>query len=294
MTKKTTASSELQTPIERLQAEISDYEAEIQKLQHQLTELRPSPPPPADATPSEIASSLLAGGMELEQLRSRSQSIQSAIAHLEKILSPKRELLAELQREQKKDAAFVKIEVGRERFRDLARRIAKANQETLKLFEEIPSIEAEFGESFRYFNNEPDDDYGRFCQILHAVHLPQIKEQQGRFFVGFESVDLRAAAKAEALAAATAIAAEQEAYRKTQYERIQKQRETDSNSAKREKLQAKLNEYRNDLEGAETAKRDWLALSPTNSAGQIDVRVSALNLKIQELEAELAKLSEAE
>jgi len=54
--------------IEQLKSEIQGFQIEIQRLQRELRELRPTPQPHPSLSPTEFAQAIISGSTELEEI----------------------------------------------------------------------------------------------------------------------------------------------------------------------------------------------------------------------------------
>ena len=275
-------------PIQVLQTEISDYEAEIQKLQHQLTELRPSPPPPADATPSELTAALLQGATELQTLQARSGSIKGAIASLENVVRNKEFELDALVREEQQAQARSHLAQGVDQIRVVQSKIDVKIQQLIDLFLELKVLDAEYGPSYRMLNPSANNPQ-QLVNLSQPLYFPRLLGED-QFYSTSVALDLYEAEKA----ARAAEEASRWAKLQTDWDRQAQEQKARTTAAqiesRRQRLKTEIDYQQTQLDDILKLRAKHIEMGGPVNTNNFDHAIAAARSEIAALQKEMRSL----
>lgn len=189
-----------QIQIEKLAAEIAEFETELGRLNQQKADLASQRPgSPEGQTPSEIAKAAQVASMEDQKRRSELESINAAIAAMTQHLTQKQLELTQAQRQQRREALTVEVEAAQAEMDKEAAAIAKLTGELRKKLFNLKALADQAQPAYSDLQREFTDPGGRVESLFTAQFegLPVLVRQGECQVLQGEKLDFFAAERRE-------------------------------------------------------------------------------------------------
>lgn len=276
--------------IDDLKQEIKSFEAEIGKLQQELSANSQIAPKAASASPEAIAAAFRSAAVATQKQIADVQGIRGAIAELTSGLAQKQVQLQKLEMEQLKQARTERVETAKQKLREQIERVDDIASLLESTYLELKAIYKEANPDFKALGSAQPGSYAyQIHQLIHFdfLRVPVLVEKSGAFTLGSRTINLFEAEQKAVKDEQTARSRDYRLEQERQWAEAKQQKADEEARIQQEDRAALLKYKQLEVAGAKAERKRLLDSLAT-------MNVSGFDRVIFQLEAEITKLQEAQ
>ena len=276
--------------IDDLKQEIKSFEAEIGKLQQELSANSQIAPKAVSASPEAIADAFRSAAVATHERIADVQGIRGAIAELTSRLAQKQVQLQKLESVELKQARIERVQTAKQKLREHVEKIEDIASLLELAYYDLKALYKEANPDFKALGSAEPGSYSyQLHQLINFdfLQVPVFVEKSGAFTLGSRAIDLfapeRKAVRDEQMARSRDYRLEQE----RQWAEVKQQKADEEARIQQEDRAALLKYKQSEVAGAKAERKRLLDSLAT-------MNVSGFDRVIFQLEAEIESLQKAQ